>query len=106
MIDAPGADGTLLAGEWHGLIDRSGRHTILRNHIGLRWLAYPFVWLMGPDGIGVAGVVGISFTYAFLDVLAKLPFVYFFDARRRVLTDAVETEMAGESTPVAADRSD
>lgn len=73
-----------------------GLFSLLKNHIGLLWLAYPFVWLMGPEGTGFAGIVGISMTYAFLDVLAKVPYVYFFYARRRVFTSSVETEMTGD----------
>jgi sensory rhodopsin len=78
-----------------------GLFSLLKNHIGLLWLAYPFVWLMGPAGLGFAGFVGVSLTYAFLDVLAKVPYVYFFYARRRVFTDVVTTEMG--NTPAPAD---
>jgi len=86
-----------------------GLFSLLKNHIGLLWLAYPFVWLMGPEGLAFAGAVGIGLTYAFLDVLAKVPYVYFFYARRQVFTGAVETEMTGEDDapgegpPAAAD---
>ncbi|WP_079890632.1 bacteriorhodopsin, partial [Halorubrum sp. AJ67] len=58
-----------------------GLFNLLKNHIGLLWLAYPFVWLTGPGGFAFVGAVGISLTYAFLDVLAKLPYVYFFYTR-------------------------
>lgn len=80
-----------------------GLFSLLKNHIGLLWLAYPFVWLMGPEGIGFAGAIGISFTYAFLDVLAKLPYVYFFYARRELFTGATESDMAGENAVAPAD---
>jgi sensory rhodopsin len=73
-----------------------GLFSLLKNHIGLLWLAYPFVWLMGPEGIGFAGVVGISLTYAFLDVLAKVPYVYFFYARRQVFGTEIATDMTDE----------
>lgn len=80
-----------------------GLFSLLKNHIGLLWLAYPFVWLMGPEGIGFAGAVGIALTYAFLDVLAKVPYVYFFYARRRAFTDVGTTERPGDGTVAAAD---
>ena len=80
-----------------------GLFSLLKNHIGMLWLAYPFVWLMGPEGIGFAGAIGISFTYAFLDVLAKLPYVYFFYARREIFTTATESDMAGENAVAPAD---
>lgn len=80
-----------------------GLFSLLKNHIGLLWLAYPFVWLMGPEGIGFAGAVGIALTYAFLDVLAKVPYVYFFYARRRAFTDVRSAASAADSTPAAAD---
>ncbi|WP_435095921.1 bacteriorhodopsin [Halorubrum sp. N11] len=82
---------------------QQGLFSLLKNHIGLLWLAYPFVWLMGPEGIGFAGAVGIALTYAFLDVLAKVPYVYFFYARRQAFMDIGTTEPTGERTPVAAD---
>lgn len=80
-----------------------GLFSLLKNHIGLLWLAYPFVWLMGPEGIGFAGAIGISFTYAFLDVLAKLPYVYFFYARKEVFTASTESNPAGDSAVTPAD---
>jgi sensory rhodopsin len=80
-----------------------GLFSLLKNHIGLLWLAYPFVWLMGPEGIGFAGTVGISFTYVFLDVLAKVPYVYFFYARQGAFTDVVDQNAADESAAAAAD---
>ena len=82
---------------------QQGLFSLLKNHIGLLWLAYPFVWLMGPEGIGFAGVVGISLTYAFLDVLAKVPYVYFFYVRREAFTDVSAAATSAGGTPAAAD---
>jgi sensory rhodopsin len=82
---------------------QQGLFSLLKNHIGLLWLAYPFVWLMGPEGIGFAGAVGIALTYAFLDVLAKVPYVYFFYARRQAFTDIGTAEPTGKQIPAAAD---
>ena len=89
-----------------------GLFSLLKNHVGLLWLAYPFVWLMGPSGIGFTGAVGVALTYAFLDVLAKVPYVYFFYARRQAFTDVVSAAAAdrddaapslGDETPTGAD---
>ena len=82
---------------------QQGLFSLLKNHIGLLWLAYPFVWLMGPEGIGFAGAVGISLTYAFLDVLAKVPYVYFFYVRREAFTDVSVAATSADGTPAAAD---
>jgi len=57
-----------------------------------------------PDRrIGFAGAVGISFTYVFLDVLAKVPYVYFFYARRQAFADIAVTETNDGPTPAPAD---
>lgn len=80
---------------------RVGLFSLLKNHIGLLWLAYPFVWLAGPAGLGYATLAGTSLTYAFLDVLAKVPYVFFFYARRSAFTDRVVSETGPE--PAAAD---
>lgn len=68
---------------------RIGLFSLLKNHIGLLWIAYPLVWLAGPEGLGIATYIGVSLTYAFLDLLAKVPYVYFFYARRQVFTTGV-----------------
>ncbi|ELZ43951.1 sensory rhodopsin I [Halorubrum coriense DSM 10284] len=89
-----------------------GLFSLLKNHVGLLWLAYPFVWLMGPAGIGFTGAVGAALTYAFLDVLAKIPYVYFFYTRRRAFMDVTSAATAaaedgrapvGDDAPTAAD---
>ncbi|QWC19729.1 bacteriorhodopsin [Halorubrum sp. 2020YC2] len=90
---------------------QKGLFSLLKNHVGLLWLAYPFVWLMGPAGIGFTGAVGAALTYAFLDVLAKVPYVYFFYARRQAFTDVTDSRAADKNdgdafrdeTPAAAD---
>lgn len=64
-----------------------GMFNLLKNHIGLLWLAYPFVWLAGPAGLGYATLAGTTITFAFLDVMAKVPYVYFFYTRRSLFAD-------------------
>jgi sensory rhodopsin len=79
-----------------------GLFSLLKNHVGLLWLAYPFVWLMGPSGIAFTGAVGVALTYAFLDVLAKVPYVYFFYARRQAFLDVTSSRAAAEERGPAA----
>jgi sensory rhodopsin len=83
--------------------ERLGLFSLLKNHIGLLWLAYPLVWLAGPAGVGYATFVGTSLTYAFLDVLAKVPYVYFFYARRQVFLDTVVDVASGPPEAATAD---
>ena len=91
---------------------QKGLFSLLKNHVGLLWLAYPFVWLMGPEGIAFAGAVGTAMTYVFLDVLAKVPYVYFFYARRQAFMDVTSASTAavegdptalGDDAPTTAD---
>jgi sensory rhodopsin len=82
---------------------RVGLFNLLKNHIGLLWLAYPFVWLAGPAGLGYATLAGASLTYAFLDVMAKVPYVYFFYVRRSAFTDRIEGEPEREKPVSVAD---
>jgi len=50
---------------------------ILQNHVGLLWIAYPVVWLTSLAGFGYLSVVGMAMVIAYLDVIAKTPYVYF-----------------------------
>jgi sensory rhodopsin len=56
---------------------------VLKNHVGLLWLAYPLVWLAGPAGLGYVSALGIALVITYLDVVAKTPYVYFVWAYRR-----------------------
>jgi len=80
-----------------------GLFSLLKNHIGLLWLAYPFVWLAGPGGLGYTTLAGTDLTFTFLDVMAKVPYVYFFYARRSVFQDGVLTSGQSDETVSAAD---
>ena len=68
-----------------------GLYTLLKNHIALLWLAYPLVWIASPKGLGIATAAGVSLIFAFLDVLAKVPYVYFFYAYREYFADTPAT---------------
>ena len=81
---------------------RLGLFSLLKNHIGLLWLAYPFVWVTGPAGLGYTTLAGTSLTFLFLDVLAKVPYVYFFYVRRGAFTDR-EAPSAATPSGTAAD---
>jgi sensory rhodopsin len=59
---------------------RLGR--LLLNYIGLLWLAYPLVWLFGP-GLQLVAPEGIAAIITYLDVTAKVPFVYFIYRARK-----------------------
>jgi sensory rhodopsin len=83
--------------------EQLGLFNLLKNHIGLLWLAYPFVWLFGPAGIGEATAAGVALTYVFLDTLAKVPYVYFFYARRRMFVDSPSTSGQASADVTAAD---
>jgi sensory rhodopsin len=49
---------------------------VLQNHVGLLWLAYPLVWVFGP-GLQMVSATGLAIIITFMDVVAKVPFVYF-----------------------------
>jgi sensory rhodopsin len=76
-----------------------GMFSLLKNHIGLLWLAYPFVWLAGPAGFGYATLAGTAITFAFLDVMAKVPYVYFFYTRRSLFADSGITRRTERNAP-------
>lgn len=61
---------------------RRGLFKLLQNHVGLLWLAYPLVWLVGAPGLGYVSAGGLSLIIAYLDVVAKVPYVYFIWNRR------------------------
>lgn len=77
---------------------------LLLNYVGLLWIAYPLVWMFGP-GLKLVGWQGIAVIITYLDVTAKVPFVYFiYRARRnyiRVKNSSPETEISPEDASVA-----
>lgn len=50
---------------------------VLQNHVGLLWLAYPALWLASPAGLGYVSAVGTAMVIAYIDLVAKTPYVYF-----------------------------
>jgi sensory rhodopsin len=71
--------------------------SVLRNHVGLLWIAYPLVWLVGP-GLQVVSATAIAMIITYLDVVAKVPYVYFV-YRARGGFGAVETTSRDQGTP-------
>lgn len=65
---------------------------ILQNHVGLLWIAYPIVWLTSPAGFGYVSVVGTAMIIAYLDVVAKTPYVYFVWRERAAFSDDPSTD--------------
>jgi sensory rhodopsin len=81
---------------------RRGLFKLLQNHVGLLWLAYPLVWLVGTPGLGYVSAAGLSLTIAYLDVVAKVPYVYFVWNRRHSFDR--DTGAADQSAPQESPR--
>ena len=64
----------------------TGFFQLLKHHIGLLWLAYPLVWMLAPTGLGYVSFLGASLMYAFLDAIAKVPYVLFFYLRKDIFS--------------------
>jgi sensory rhodopsin len=75
---------------------------LLLNFIGLLWLAYPIVWMFGP-GLQLVGADGVAVIITYLDVTAKVPFVYFIYRARKNFQRAQGSEGRSPSeSPSAA----
>lgn len=72
-------------------IPRRRLFEILKNHVGLLWLAYPLIWAVGPLGIDAISITSVALLIVFMDVIAKVPYTYFVYAHR----DAFDPEAAG-----------
>lgn len=79
---------------------RRGLFKLLQNHVGLLWLAYPLVWLVGAPGLGYVSAAGVSLIITYLDVVAKVPYVYFVWNRRFSFErDAAGARVEGVAEP-------
>jgi len=75
---------------------------LLLNYIGLLWLAYPLVWLFGP-GLQWVSADGIAVIITYLDVTAKVPFVYFiYRARKNFIRSKEDVDGAISTREVAS----
>jgi len=77
--------------------DRYPLFKLLQNHIGLLWIAYPVVWLSSPAGLGLTAATGIALIVAYLDVVAKTPYVYFVWRNRTAFGGDGSGSATGES---------
>lgn len=72
---------------------------LLIGHVGLLWIAYPLVWVVGP-GLQYISATALSVIIAYMDVVAKVPYVYFvYRASETIATEAAAT---GASTTGAS----
>jgi len=82
---------------------RRGLFQLLQNHVGLLWIAYPLVWVVGPSGVGYASATGIALIIAYLDVVAKVPYIYFIWNRRDSFDMDAASTAKRTAGPAAAD---
>jgi len=81
---------------------------ILQNHVGLLWIAYPVIWIASSAGVGYVSVTGTAMIIAYLDVVAKTPYVYFVYRERTAFgteplaADSGSTESESTDTPAAS----
>lgn len=76
---------------------------ILQNHVGLLWIAYPVIWLTSPAGFGYVSVVGTAMIIAYLDVVAKTPYVYFiYREQSAFATDPIAAGTERRETPTTS----
>lgn len=81
------------------LTARSRLSRLLLNYVGLVWLPYPVVWLFGP-GLQMISTTGVAIMVVYMDVLSKVPFVYFVHRAHQ----AVEAEASsGEVVPASGE---
>ncbi|MXR52168.1 bacteriorhodopsin [Halovenus sp. WSH3] len=77
---------------------------ILQNHVGLLWIAYPVIWITSPAGLGYVSAVGTAMIIAYLDLVAKTPYVYFvWTERASFAVDPVDADDAGTEETIDAD---
>ena len=60
----------------------------LRNVVILLWLAYPIVWIVGTEGLGLVPLYYETAAFMVLDVLAKVGFGFLLLRSRSVLDQA------------------
>jgi len=83
--------------------ERAGRRPVeagrlfatLRNLTAVLWIAYPVVWLVGPPGLGIVGLVPETAAFTALDLLAKVGFGLVLVRSKSALDRAASTAVAG-----------
>jgi bacteriorhodopsin len=66
----------------------------LRNLILVLWSAYPVVWLVGSEGLGLVGLYPETAAFMVLDLTAKVGFGIILLSSRNTLNSAVESRSA------------
>ncbi len=69
----------------------------LRNVVILLWLAYPIVWIVGTEGLGLVPLYYETAAFMVLDVLAKVGFGFLLLRSRGVLDQATTGTAAGDA---------
>lgn len=65
----------------------------LRNVLTVLWIAYPIVWILGPEGLTVLSIGVETACYAILDLFAKVGFGLILNgASSEVLTEASNSQ--------------
>jgi len=73
----------------------------LRNLTLVLWTAYPIVWLIGSEGLGVVGLGPETVAFAVLDVSAKVGFGFILLNSRSAIDAAASRDAAGDATATA-----
>lgn len=77
---------------------------ILQNHVGLLWIAYPLLWVLSPVGLGYVSAVGTAMIIAYIDLVAKTPYVYFVWTERAAFAiDPVSADDVGTDETIDAE---
>jgi len=67
----------------------------LRNQVGVLWLLYPVIWLASPVGFGLVSTLGTAMLVTFMDVAAKVPYVWVVHEHRGIFERDVRGSVVG-----------
>jgi len=93
--------GPIRKSAWEQVPARQRLARLLINHTGLLWLTYPVVWVFGP-GLQLISATGVTIMIMYMDVLSKVPFVYFVYRSREVFAGAGEESTASRAAVAPA----
>jgi bacteriorhodopsin len=83
--------------------DVSSLFGTLRNLVILLWTAYPIVWLIGTEGLGLIGLYPETAVFMVLDVTAKVGFGFILLRSRAILGETEAPEPSAGADAQAAD---
>jgi bacteriorhodopsin len=69
----------------------------LRNLIILLWTAYPIVWIVGTEGLGIIGLYPETAAFMVLDVTAKVGFGFVLLRSRNVLEQSTSDSAGADA---------